>query len=246
MNSLYLFLIFESLVSQHQDLYQQLSEVSRRPTEKNIHELRITLRKIRSALWVLKSVKSITRLSPLAAELKKLGHLLGYQREMNVALRDARRYHLKTKKLRADIQKNERKIQEHLSSRKCQKIEKLMSEVLQQMQNHQSALSHIKFKSKLERKIKPWIRLNDLDPKQFHELRKTVKKARYVLEAIGRPEWGLRDLQKVLGRGHDLLVLQKLVSSKKSIRQEMSQQFQKGQKMKGPTLTATLKSLDQI
>ena len=54
----------------------------------------------------------------------------------------------------------------------------------------------------------------------LHELRVTLKKIRYALEAMGRPATPIKYLQDILGEVHDLETLLKLTGKNKKIKKE--------------------------
>ena len=79
--------------------------------------------------------------------------------------------------------------------------------------------------------------------KKLHHLRVVLKKARYVIESIGRPVDPIKSLQDTLGQAHDLEVLQELIGKNKKINSERHSLNEKGIRLVKPTLRFAISQL---
>jgi CHAD domain-containing protein len=178
-------------------LSQLLTKSSKRLTSNRIHQLRVTIRRLSVVLT--------------SRKLQKLAKVLGKDRDLDVAIKNAKIYHMGSKKLkqakrlaRKDSEKAVKKFAlkgpERSSRSKLVVIYKrMMRKNLVEFEKYQSI---------------------NLGHKKLHKLRILMKEIRYGLEAIGKPDPKLKKMQDLLGHIHDLEVLEKLKFRKKSIQKE--------------------------
>jgi len=220
----------------------QLVNSHRIPIKKNVHQLRITSRRIRAAIWIIEHGTPHLSFKKLLSELRKLSRVLGQLRELDVAIQDANKYHLKTSKLKKKRQSARNTLLSQTNSRHRKKIVTYLNKALIKIQNHQEQ----KIASGvvvLRKRILPWAQKKIVTEDDFHRLRILTKKTRYILETIGKPVQPLRELQDVLGKGHDLEVLQDFSKRNPKIQNASKEQYRSALHMVRPTLHFAVKQL---
>jgi CHAD domain-containing protein len=79
-----------------------------------------------------------------------------------------------------------------------------------------------------------------------HRLRINVKKARYVLEATGRPVTPLVKLQDHLGRWHDLMVLSSVAGPTSQVTEALNREWMIARRLVRPALRQAIRSLPDL
>lgn len=232
-------------LSRQKELFEnQFRRTYQVPTKKNIHDLRVTVRRIRAALWLTEKGSPHIPYGKLPTSLRELGHVLGKLRELDVAIQDATFYRLKTKKLKSQRRTEKQKLLSKIESKHYMKI----------LCNLETAVKKLRQKPELDLKVGllrlreriiPWMRKKKINDNELHDLRIIVKKIRYVLESVERPIYPLRKLQTPLGRGHDLEILQELSGKSKKIQTDSSAYYQKARKIILPTLHFAIEQLER-
>lgn len=167
---------------------------------------------------------------------------------MDVTIRTANEYEIKIKSLkqrRRSVRKNLAKL---INSRYRRNFEIQINKVLKKIQHHkeQNLGPGVTI---LRRKILPWTRHKLTTDEDFHNLRITSKKTRYALEALealGKSTQPLQNLQYILGRAHDLEVLQDLSDRKSELREDTKKAYRKALKIVQPTLCFAEKQLSTM
>lgn len=172
-------------------------KTSQHPTPKRIHKIRITIRRLSV---VLNSRK-----------LRELAKVLGKERDLEVAILNAKKYDLGTRRLIEDRNKKSKKS-------------------LQKMKNFNTKFLHTPPQTKILDTYQMKMRNLNLQLEQFqtmkmkgeklHQLRIATKEVRYGLEAIGHTSVKLQKMQDLLGLIHDLEVLQKLKKKHNKIQKD--------------------------
>src|SRR5678816_1083789 len=149
-------------------------------------------------------------------DLRSIGEALGERRMWDIALGDAEHYGADT----SEIEKERRRA--HATMRRA----------LRHARVHKLVTSLHKLEREIPglmlEKLLPWLRDYEWElayrlgqppkaPTERHELRIQAKKARYVLECLGRRAPSIEKLQDHLGREHDLHVLQQLIGRKRAL-----------------------------
>jgi CHAD domain-containing protein len=213
------------------------------PTRKRVHELRVTLRRIRAVLWLVEHGSPRISFGKLPSFLCKLGQVLGEQRELDVAIQDATHYQLKIEKLKSQRRSKKQTLFANIDSKHRKKILRELERVVRKLQSHPE-LNLTEGLARLRGRLIPWTRKARINDCDLHELRITAKKARYVLEAIGKPVQPLRKLLGPLGRGHDLQVLLDLSGKNVKIQSDADIQYQRARRTIQSALRFAIKQLE--
>ena len=174
----------------------------------DVHDLRVTTRRLRSSLSVLRHCSDVGD-DKARRELRALGRVLGERRTLDIALKDAKRYRVDT----GAIEKSRERADEEL--RRALKPARVKS-LLARLREAEEGMAHASFDrlahwlESLEWEIAYRLMVAPRTPDERHELRIQLKKVRYVIESLGRRSPSLQKLQDQLGKEHDLAVLQSL------------------------------------
>lgn len=205
------------LKQQEREFAKSANSLHHKPRGKNVHELRVTARRLHAILWILRKSAPHFKFRQLNRSLKKMTRVLGRARELDVAIKDAETYGLSTRKLKKQRKKFREQARKSLPVRKSKKLLRELAAVQQKLQLQPdfdpaqtvSTLRNLNF------------RTDDL-----HRVRISIKKIRYAREAIAKPVASLTRLQEALGRVHDLEILEKLAGKKKKITKDRDRQRQ--------------------
>lgn len=222
--------------SSMQDFRHFAKQVHAEPTKKNVHQLRIALRKVRSVLGLIDSHTG-------ARKLKKLAKVLGRQRDLDVAVENSNSYNLNNRGLIKLKKKQRKKTRAYLSKKRIAKLTKKLKQVQQWLREHPSQDLHSSLFF-LKEELKLWY--SDLTITNLHEFRLLMKKIRYVLEATGSPIGKLKRLQDLLGRVHDLAVLQNYLGENPQLQAEQLRESNKALRLGKSVIRAALLALDEI
>ena len=193
-----------------------------RPSKKKIHDLRIAIRHVDSIVWILQHSSCGAGVNELGERLKTLSRTLGQARELDVALTDAKSYHVNTTPLKKSRKELRRTIHHILSRNRRRHLMTKLTEASKAVHKTRN-LAFREGTDCLLKKLKRWQRRRSLRSSDFHKLRKEVKRTRYVLEALGVRSRPLIHLQDVLGRIHDLQVLRNLTGSLTAIENDLNE-----------------------
>lgn len=182
----------------------------------DVHDLRVTTRRLRASLWVLRHCMMNEAAERCYRELRSIGRALGERRMWDIVHGDAEHYGAGT----AEIEKQRGRA--HASMRR----------VLERGRMRKLARSLHELEAEIPgmmlEKLAPWLQGYEWElayrlvhppktPETRHELRIQAKKTRYVLECLGRRAPSLEKLQDHLGREHDLHVLRGIVGAKRGL-----------------------------
>lgn len=233
---------FDNLETQVKIFQRQALQAHREPTRKNVHQLRITVRRIRASLWLAEHGSPPVSCEKIKSQLCQLGHALGKLRELDVAIQDAEKFHLKTKRLKQKRKSAQNNLRRESMIRHCLKISKGLQKILTKKMDCQKLNLNPGF-TILQRKFLPWTQKTLKANDDFHRLRILTKKTRYALEIIGKPTGPLRDLQEILGVGHDLEVLQKFLGKNPILQSEMNKHYKNALLLIRPTIRFAMNNL---
>lgn len=197
-------------------LKKTLKAAGTRPTAEQTHRLRVSIRRVRAGIRLLRDAQDDPSVGRLNRHLKKVCDALGQQREIEIAIADARSYRIFSKKLSERLARARKEVVRAL--KKKRRVE-LLGELTRLERGFQSerwgldpgVLNHLS-SAWLDCVAAP------RTPADYHLLRIATKKLRYAREMLGRPAEPLRELQDILGRAHDLHILQQFVGGNSEVK----------------------------
>lgn len=210
----------------------------------NVHDLRVTTRRLRVIFWLIKHGSTLKVPSGLRKAFHELGQTLGEQRQLDVALRDASHYKLDPSRL-TFLQKKASLALAPLLTRK--KRNKLVSQL-------KSAHSKLAKQGQLDFSRPIQTLLHNLNtwtkpPKnktEVHTLRIQTKKILYVIEVLGHQALPLKRYKDCLGRVHDLEVLCGYFKNAVRVRTDEALEIKKAHKLFLPGMVCARKKLEQL
>lgn len=209
---------------EHLKLFEVLLDnAAKNPSTKNIHDIRITMRRLSVVLN--------------SRNLKKLAKVLGKKRDLDVAIKNARLYGLSTRKLE--------KARKKAKKNSKQELKNFNPKSLKRTPQKNILMDYKKMMRKLTRELFG-LKTIDMTKKQIHHLRINLKQARYGLEAIGHSQIHLQKMQDLLGGIHDLENLQKLKGKNARIKKDEDIIIQKVKAYYGPVIRSARKILVRI
>ena len=211
----------------------------RKFSKKNVHDLRIVVRRLRVALWLAQEGAT-----PVVRALRKLGRALGKERELTVAIQDATHYGLRTGGLRSKREMARIAIARRLNSKRRKRLHRRLQQALTGLRRNPRLELDVPIRE-LRDASNSWLRKPTRQPQQYHELRILMKKVRYTLEALGRTSTPVRKLQDTLGREHDLQVLKTRVANTARVRRDELQERHKARRMIKPVIRFATRKLQR-
>ena len=193
--------------------------VHRRPTGNAVHKLRVAIRRARAALWVLRRGPGRFRAKALRHSLRRLIRGLGYVRELDVAIKDAGSYHLNSSKLKTRKRVAERSLRKLTHPDKNRKLAARLKKLRNDADSFYAKPLFQPINTQMQRQLRRLLKHHVRSQVELHALRVTLKKIRYIFEAIGKPVDSLRDTQETLGQAHDLEMLETLTGTTGTNRQ---------------------------
>lgn len=185
--------------------------------EKYFHKLRVATRRMRAALWILKHGELKNEIENLNRYLKRMGKLLGKIRDLTVAIADAKKFRIKISKLKLSRRRSIKKVQKMKGYRQMEILSSGLAAAKTLVKNIDPE-SIIQARHELTGVMDSNLEKTFSGPNKLHRLRITMKKARYVLEAMGESVEALKPLQDALGEAHDLQILRHLVGDNRKIK----------------------------
>ena len=182
-------------------------QVFKNLTGEPVHSLRVATRRAQAVFWILKNCPEKVRFKKLSHELRGLGRSLGGVRELDVAIADAKNYGIDCLSLKSKRKTAQKKLHSKLGRGHRAKMEKHFTAASVAIHS-MNPVSMVSVRDKLREQLSACLKQKISRPKDLHELRITMKKARYVLESMGKNVDPICGLQEVLGNAHDLATLQ--------------------------------------
>ena len=174
----------------------------------DVHDLRVTTRRLRSSLSVLRHCSDLSD-AKARRELRALGRVLGERRMLDIALGDAKRYGVDTDAIEKRREWADAGLRRALKPARVKALLAHLREAEKSMaQASFDRLAH--WLESLEWEIAYRLMVAPRAPDERHDLRIQLKKVRYVIESLGRRSPSMQKLQDALGKEHDLAVLQSL------------------------------------
>jgi len=232
MNTRHLAMYFHDQSKRIQSCARQVVDKGNRSA---VHDLRVAVRRSRSVLNLLKP-----KANGLDHQLRRLAKALGAVRELDIADRDAKAYGLKTKKLKRQRKKRIEKAKRHIEI-----SQKKFGKNLVQTEDRlaKAPLFLDKRVEKLTDQLSHWQQHVPKKADALHQFRKTVKKSRYTLEALGKNAQPLEKLQDILGRAHDLEVLESLKGRQPAVHADLRRYRRDARRLAPPAIAYAIKHL---
>lgn len=182
------------------DKFEDLSKKTfNNPTFDNVHDLRVNLRRISIVLWLMD-------FTDRHKDLKHLKKVLGKQRDLDVIIKNARRFSLDSNQLEKKLSvARKRTVRALTKTHRCKIISYLTKLI-----NDLSDKSFDQVEKKifnLKCSMNYWS-CHTLNNNELHNFRLSLKKTRYAFESVGKAVSRLKKLQDCLGEAHDLEVLE--------------------------------------
>jgi CHAD domain-containing protein len=188
--------------------------------DEQVHQFRVCTRRIRGILWVVRHDYRHWHCKKVRAashELRQVGAILGKRRELDVCLAMSKKYglntgHLEVRRLREGVRvrsfaaRRGESVITHLENL----ASLLMADPPQARRRDSSA--------DLRKRLCNWQKSPPKSDRDFHKLRIFVKKMIYIFAARDQPiDRKLKLFQRLLGRMHDLAVMQETLASNPEI-----------------------------
>jgi len=179
-----------------------------RLTPDGVHDLRVLLRRIRAAVWIVARLGAAGDVRGLRRSLRRLGRALGERRLLDVAADDATAYGLDTAPLAQERERTGRAILKQLRPDRRAKLVARLRAAAAVMPAGDGLPAALAARA---RRLESALARAHRSARDMHLLRIELKKARYILEALDRDAAFIKPLQDAIGRAHDLDVMQQLV-----------------------------------
>lgn len=196
----------KQITSYSDEMQSCLNKAHYKLSEKSVHSLRITIRRIRAIFWIVRHCENGPRLKTSDQRLRKLTRALGKIRELDVAIKDAKSYYIQNDELKRRRDEISRAPSKALSKRGFNRIRKQLIADSKKIANSKRLKLTDSYR-RLRKQIQKWEERKAYHKSDLHRLRILVKRTRYSLDALGTPIHQLADLQDKLGKMHDLEVL---------------------------------------
>ncbi|MGZ6478099.1 MAG: CHAD domain-containing protein [Bdellovibrionales bacterium] len=207
-----------------------------------IHDLRVASRRLQVVLWMAGSADGERSFHDARKSLKVLIGKLGRRRDLDVASEAVEKYDLNGTTLKKKRLKAGEQVSDALRTETQSKLLKQLYEALEAVEN--SHIDLAKATRSLGERLSRWLEEPPQTAAEFHELRIELKRARYVLEALGYDVEPLRKIQDQIGLWHDLEVLKDLEGSTAKINRDMDEAKNKVKKLFKPSLKFAVERLN--
>lgn len=210
-----------------------------------LHDLRVLTRRLRALVWVARHSETFVQLKKMRRLLKELCRVFGERRAMDVLKRDALKYGLGSRtgdrrKRRATSQVRYLLRPRQRNEMACQfkKAEEKLGSVSEG--NRQRGLRELVFRLGRLSQFRPDC------PEDWHRFRIRIKKIRYALEIYGVDVPGLKVLQDILGRAHDLHVLSEAFPLRTQVQLDRDEQWELAAKIRTQGLAQAKKRAEEF
>jgi CHAD domain-containing protein len=211
----------------------------------DVHDLRVTTRRLRASLWVLRHCSESNLTQTAHKELRALGKALGERRMWDIVERDAETYKADITTIEKKRKRAHAKLKRALRKPRVQKLRK-------ELRKLETSIPGL-----MMERLVPWLQGYEWElayrlqrqPSELterHELRIQAKKVRYVLECLGRRSAGLEKLQDHLGREHDLEVLREIIGMKRGLARDKRIAGVRANRVMKPALRSGMRELRSL
>lgn len=213
-----------------------IKKTKAKPATGRVHDLRVCVRRLRTALWLAGHDKKIPRLGALSGSLRNLGKILGGLRQLDVAIADAKFYRLPVGDLKVRRKEARKEADAALAPKLGAALYKKLGRLVRVL--NERGGGPLKGASKLLGRVKT---LKGPSPApgakgEFHLFRIFMKKVRYTIEAFGLKPGPIKTLHDQLGKAHDLEVLQRLVGKNGAVLKDEILFRKRAAKIAGPAV----------
>ncbi len=215
--------------------------VAKRQKGGPVHDLRVVTRRLRVAFWLIRQGTAIKVPAKTRLSFRRLGRSLGKLRQLDVAMRDARRHKLGTARLESLHRESSVELLSFLTSKKQKIGVKELKRIDRELQGL-STFNYSRPMQKLRSNLNCWAK-HPTDKSELHVFRIQVKKTLYALEMLGQPALPLTRLKDCLGRAHDLEVLGNYFENATKIRTDEALEIKKSRKLFKPALSFARKKI---
>lgn len=219
--------------------------VFRKPSQSNVHLLRIAARRSRAVLWILRHSSPQLSFEKLDRRLRKLGQALGAVRELDMAMKDAKKYNLDPAALKSKRKLKVKSLHWHLEEKRRRKLSREMAATIKAVRS-QDNLNLIPVLETVREHVDRWQKRRLHRGARLHRFRIAIKKTRYTLEALGKPVEPLNGLQDLLGKVHDLKTLQIFLGKKRAVKRDQSTLAASAIRLAGPTLRRVDRQINSL
>lgn len=213
------------------------------PSRSAVHKLRIVTRRSRAVLWVLRHSSPSLCFDGLDNHLRNLGRMLGSVRELDMAIKDAKKFKLDPSDLKSARKVKLKLLHRYLKGKRPQKLSLEMARALKGVRSQNEIDTDVALEV-LAARMSRWQKRRLHGSARIHRFRVAVKKWRYILEALGKPVEKLKDIQDLLGKSHDLETLQTFLGKKRAIKREQSRLAVEAIQLAKPILAAVDRKID--
>ena len=202
-------LLFDIFFQNNHIVSKNLASYLNKPTEKNIHNLRISIRRLESTYFIIPKSSKTKSSERYLKQFKKLFSMNSKIRDYDIIIEKFLEYKFESDSEIIVLLLNKR-------DKKLSQIQKLAKK-LSKLKTPQFRLTdsiHSKFEKQVLTLINrieqyaPIVVEDESKVDELHYLRKTIKKLRYILEIEKKDSYqnlisNLKHLQKTLGKIHD-------------------------------------------
>lgn len=212
-------------------------------TVNQVHDLRVLTRRLRASVWVARKLDDSARLRKLRRLLRRVGRQLGERRMFDVALEDAQYFGFDTAPLQGPLEYAGAVARKSLKPKRRAVIVSLLRKASRLVKGA-SPRPLAKSLYVLRKRLQEALGNAHKGKAEQHELRIEAKKTRYIFEILGLPSEDLKRLQAMLGRAHDLEVLQELLGPHESAAREEEDACANARKIMKKVVETAVRHLD--
>ena len=210
-------IIIPFLIEQKGLLRKLIKQTRPKPATEGVHDLRVAIRRLRVAVWLAKHDTDMPRFRNLSKTLLNLGEILGSLRQLDVAVNDAKSYRLPVSSLKARRKKARADVARTLTLTLGNLLEKELKRLIRFLRKRgdvrmRKAVSELLERAGAFRGRVPGAK------EEFHQFRIFIKKVRYTIEIFGYPPGQIKTLHDLLGKAHDLEILQQLAGENDAVK----------------------------
>jgi CHAD domain-containing protein len=221
-----------------------LKKVNVHARGKDVHDLRSLSRRLRAEIWVLENTSKVKVPKVINTGLRRLTQELGVSRQYHVLYKDALLYKLPTKDIKTKRDNSKNDLQNILQTKWLSELSRCLQKLQDQLLKKEVEPDPQKTKNLLKSQA---VKLKSSQPLEtaleWHELRKGLRKLQYRMEVIALHSEPLKDLQRSLGKAHDLHVLSEYFPKEVRIQKDEGLALKRARKIYQAKIQSALRSL---